>query len=270
VTCLVRRRRVVAFISFGVIGLATSARDARAADESMLFQKRERTFESPQHFAFELRMGPYKPDIDSDPALGNSRPWDQTFGEPYQSVFGTSQRLLVAAELDWQFLHFPHIGSLGAGGSFGYTSMAAPARRADNPTLFLPGETTTLDVYPMYAVAVFRFDALNKDFGVPLVPYAKAGIGVALWRASTDIGTSKSANGTEGEGHTFGFQVAAGVGLDLNAFDRSSAHAFDESMGVNHTYIYVEWMDMALNGLGQSSALRVGSSTWVSGLALEF
>jgi hypothetical protein len=235
----------------------------------MIFQKRERTFESPQHFALELRMGPYIPDIDSDPALRGQNPWHQTFGDPYQSIFGTSQRLLVAAEFDWQAVHFPHIGSLGPGISIGYTSMAAPARRADNHAVYLPGETTTLSVYPMYAVAVFRFDALNKDFGVPLVPYAKAGLGMALWRASTDIGTS-SANGQQGEGHTYGYQVAGGIGLDLNAFDRGSAHSFDETVGVNHTYIYAEWMFMALDGIGQSTALRVGSSTWVTGLALEF
>jgi hypothetical protein len=267
----VRRRSVVAFISIGAVGLATfaSARDARAADESMIFEKHSRNFESPQHWAFEIRLGPYKPDIDSDPALHGQNPWDHTFGEPYQSVFGTSQRALVAAELDFQAIHFPHIGSLGPGISAGYTSMSAPARRADNPSEYLAGETTSLDVYPFYLVAVFRLDVLNKDFGVPLVPYAKAGLGMALWRSYNDIGTS-STDGVEGKGHTFGYQVAGGVGLDLNAFDRAAAHSFDESMGVNHTYIYAEWMFMALDGIGQSSALRVGSSTWVSGLAIEF
>ncbi len=235
----------------------------------MLFQKPARTFESPQNFALEFRLGPYKPNIDSDPALGNSMPWESTFGPPYQSIFGTSQRALVSAELDYQFLHFPHIGSLGAGISAGYTSMSAPARRADNPSEYLTGETTNLDVYPFYLVAVFRLDFLNKDFEIPLVPYAKAGLGAALWRASTDIGTS-SANGVQGEGHTLGYHLAFGVGLDLNAFDRTAAHGFDESLGVNHTYLFAEWMDMALNGLGQSNALRVGSNTWVTGLALEF
>jgi hypothetical protein len=246
-----------------------SSRDARAADESMLFQKPERRFESPQYFALELRIGPYIPNIDSDPALHGTNPWHQTFGDPYQSIFGTSQRALVAAELDFQAVHFPHLGSLGVGISGGLTSMSAPARRADNPSEYLTGETTNLDVYPFYAVAVFRLDFLNKDFQIPLVPYAKAGLGVALWRSSTDIGTS-SANGVQGEGHTFGYHLAFGIGLDLNAFDRTAAHGFDESLGVNHTYIYGEWMDMALNGIGQSNALRVGSSTWVTGLALEF
>ncbi|HEX7667796.1 MAG TPA: hypothetical protein VF407_24885, partial [Polyangiaceae bacterium] len=61
-----------------------------------------------------------------------------------------------------------------------------------------------------------------------------------------------------------------GVGLDLNAFDRTAAHSFDESMGVNHTYVYGEWMYMGLNGLGQDEALRVGTNTFVGGLALEF
>ncbi|MGH7327878.1 MAG: MXAN_2562 family outer membrane beta-barrel protein, partial [Polyangiaceae bacterium] len=210
---------------------------------------------------------PYLPNIDSDPALHGRQVWHDVFGNPYQSVFGTTQRMLVAAEFDWQVLKIPHFGNFGPGVSLGYTSMSAPATRVDNG---LPSaENTSLDVYPMYLVAVMRFDLLDRDLKIPLVPYAKAGMGLAFWRASNDVGTS-SAAGTEGEGHTFGYHVAGGVSLDLNAFDRLAARGFDESMGVNHTYIYGEYMFMALNGIGQTDALRVGTATWVVGLSFDF
>ena len=260
------RARIALFAGFGIATTLISAR-AFAVDESTIFETRKRNYESPQNFAFELRMGPYIPDIDSDPALGGKQIWHQVFGNPYQSVFGTSQRLLVAAELDWQVLKIPHFGNLGPGVSFGYTSMSAPALRSDTKTP--SAEDTSLDVYPMYAVAVMRFDMLDRDLHIPLVPYAKAGMGLAFWRASNDVGTS-SANGIEGKGHTFGYHVAGGVSLDLNAFDRLAARSFDEAMGVNHTYIYGEWMFMALDGIGQTDALRVGSSTWVAGLSFDF
>lgn len=234
-------------------------KSARAADEEMIFETPKRNFESPQHFELELRLAPYKADIDSDPALNGAT--------PYNNVFGSTPRILVGVEFDWQVLRIPHVGSLGPGVSVGYTSLSAPAKRVDNgqPS----AENTSLDVYPMYLAAVFRLDVLNKDFGIPLVPYAKAGLGLAFWRAYNDLGTS-STGGSEGKGHTFGYHVAGGIGLDLNAFDRSAAHGFDENVGVNHTYIYGEWMFMALDGLGQSNALRVGTSTFVAGLALEF
>ncbi|MEO8876929.1 MAG: MXAN_2562 family outer membrane beta-barrel protein [Polyangiaceae bacterium] len=248
-------------VSISLVGLASLAfaRNASAADESMIFEKHQKNYESPQHFEFELRLAPYKADIDSDPDLKGAT--------PYGNVFGSTPRILVAVELDWQVFRIKHVGSLGPGFGVGYTSMSAPAKRVDNGQS--SAENTSLDVYPMYLAAVFRLDMFNKDFGIPLVPYAKAGVGLAFWRAYNDIGTS-STDGIEGKGHTFGYHVAGGLSLDLNAFDHAAAHNFDESMGVNHTYLYGEWMFMALDGIGQSAALRVGTSTWVAGLALEF
>ncbi|MGH7270627.1 MAG: MXAN_2562 family outer membrane beta-barrel protein [Polyangiaceae bacterium] len=220
-------------------------------------------FESPQHFAFELRFSPYTPNIDSDPALGNSA--------PYATVFGTSPNLYAGIELDWQALRIPHLGSLGPGLGAGYTSASGNAQftRPHNGTL-QSGETTALAIYPFSLAAVLRVDVLWRDAGIPLVPYLKVGLGYAIWRASNTLGTS-SAQGVSGTGASLGTHVALGLSLNLNAFDSYAAQNFDDAMGVNGTYIFAEWTRDDLTVLGiQNDPLRVGGTNWTFGLALEF
>lgn len=246
------------------VALIATARDANAQDRGGSLGSAHRTFESPQHFAFELRFSPYRPDIDSDPALGGRAPYAQTFG--------TTPRILVAAELDWQVVRIPHVGTFGPGLSVGYTSMnaTAPLRNPPPPPASpLSGEQTTLSIYPFYAVAVLRADVLMREAHIPLVPYAKAGLGYALWRASNDNGTSNHDN-VPGKGHSYGTQLALGVSLHLNAFDAYAAKEFDNTMGVNHTYLFFEYYSSNFSTLGPASQLRVGATTWAMGLAFEF
>ena len=244
--------------------LLVSAGSARAQERSLLSHE-HKDYASPQYFAIELRFAPYRPQIDNEPALQQGK-------KPYDATFGSTRRLEVAAEFDWQALRIPHVGSLGPGIGLGYTSMNAKARISQtlaNPNPGLSGEDTSLDIFPMYLVAVFRADVFSRDFGIPLVPYVKGGVGYALWRASNSLGTSNAYN-VEGTGHTWGTNFALGLGLDLNLLDAYSARALDNATGINHTYIYGELMVAALNGLGQASALHVGTSTWAAGLAFEF
>src|SRR3954447_26169276 len=105
--------RVAAF-ALGALGLLAS-REARADDESGVLDSRHHKYESPQNFAFEFRVARYLPNIDSDPAFGGKH--------PYADVFGTTPRIEIAAELDWQILRIPHVGTLGPGISIGYTAM---------------------------------------------------------------------------------------------------------------------------------------------------
>lgn len=225
--------------------------------------ERDHGIHSPQHFAFELRFSPYKPDIDSDPALKGAT--------PYETVFGSAPRFFIGAEFDWQALRIPHLGTFGPGVSAGYTHASDPAQFTmphDGSTL--SGETTSLSIYPLAAMAVLRVDALWREVGIPLVPYAKVGIAYALWRASNTLGTS-SFMGVSGRGASFGTHVAAGISLNLNPFDAYAAQNFDDAMGVNGTYIFGEWTREDYNGLGfQSDPLRVGGTNWTFGLAFEF
>ncbi len=242
-----------------VAGAALVAREARADDDLGVLDTRHHQYESPQHFAFEVRVAPYRPQIDEDPAIAGTA--------PYNAVFGSAYRVEVAVEMDWQALRIPHVGTLGPGLSIGTTGMTAKAKRRDNGQL--SGEDTSLDIYPMYAVAVFRVDVLSRELHIPLVPYAKGGIGMALYRASNDTGTSV-AGGDPGRGHTFGSHVALGLALRLNVFDPSAARNLDESTGINGTYLFGEYMMSDLKGIAQTNPLYVGTRTFLGGLAFEF
>jgi hypothetical protein len=230
---------------------------------------RHRSFESPQHFAAEVRFSPFTPAIDSDPALNGAK--------PYEKVFGSSPRLLFSAEFDWQALRIPHFGTLGPGVAAGYTAMNANAQftTPQNGTM-TSGETTSLQIFPFDAMAVLRVDVLWRDLRIPLAPYVKFGLGYALWRASNTLGTSvyvdpSTGKSISGEGHSWGTHFAIGLGLNLNIFDEYAAKNFDDAMGVNNTYLFAEWTREDLSGLGfQSDPLRVGGTSWTFGLAFEF
>jgi hypothetical protein len=252
--------------ALAVLGLTASAR-AQESRQEVLYGK-HRTFESPQHFAVELRFAPFSPDIDSDPALHGAA--------PYASTFGTGQRVLAGLEFDWQALRIPHFGTLGPGVGAAYTKMNAQAKflmphpLPTGGTTDISGETTSLELFPLYAAAVLRVDVLWREVFVPLVPYAKAGIGYSIWRASNTLGTS-SANGVNGTGASLGTHFAVGLAFNLNVFDEYSAKTFDDSMGVNNTYLFGEYTRDDLDGLGvQHDPLRVGGQSWTFGLAFEF
>jgi hypothetical protein len=219
--------------------------------------------ESPQNFAAEIRFAAFSPEVDSDPNLGGKT--------PYKDTFGSNPRLEVSFEFDWQALRIPHLGTIGPGVSAGYTKASDPAlfQQEHNGT-FVSGEQTTLEIFPFYGVLVLRADVLWREAGIPLVPYGKIGLGYALWNASNTLGTSH-AQGISGEGSSFGTQVALGLAFNLNPFDIYAAQNFDDSLGVNNSYIFAEWTRSDLDGsLSQKDVLRVGGTGWTFGLAFEF
>ena len=217
----------------------------------------EHPFRSAQNFALELRFSPYRPQIDDDPSLA---------GKPFESNFGTVPRFFLGVELDWQTLRIPHVGTIGPGLGVGYVGMTRPVQTVSGRA---SGDETSLSIYPLWAVAVLRGDAVWRDLGIPLVPYAKAGVGMALWRASNTGGTAVQGN-VSGKGHSVGTNFALGVSLALDALDPGASRNMDNATGINNTYLYLEAYWLSLNGLGQTNALHVGTNTWAAGLAFEF
>ncbi len=256
---------VKSLVALACFGAATAVSVSASAMDSSVLHPMRRDFSSPQHFAVEFRIGPYTPDVDSEPALGATKPFENTFG--------TNTRVFVGAELDWQAIRIPHLGTLGPGLSFGFTSMSGKSF-VHNSGGTRSGDDTTLLIFPGALVGVLRVDVLARELKIPLVPYGKAGLGFGFWRSTNAVGTSTytSTSGAveNANGLSMGTNFAGGLALLLDVFDPLTARNFDNVMGVNHTYIYGEYVASTLNGLGQSDVLRVGASTWVAGITFEF
>jgi hypothetical protein len=219
----------------------------------------ERKYRSPQHFALELRFGPYRPDVDSEFSTGRT---------PYRDYFGGNRRLMSQIELDYQLLRF--YGSLGIGLGVGYFSVTGNAPEVSGSGV-LTGDKSTFRVIPVSLSAVYRFDWLNEFHGIPLVPYGKAGLDYGYWSitdGNDEIATDNA--GGKGRGGTPGWHVAAGLSVVLDFIDPDSARGLDDEMGVNHTHLFIELGHYDLSGFGRSGQLHVGDTTWTAGLLFEF
>ena len=252
-------KRLVLALSFalGLVGFARVAA-AQGTDEFGAYGERDTTHgESPQNGLVEARFGPYTPRVDH----GLS-------GTPFKDTFGTTKRYMFGLEADWQVVRIPHLGTLGPGLGWGYTRATGFARLTAQPGT-LSGEQTALSVMPFYLVGVLRADVLMRDFGVPLVPYAKLGLGYALWWAS-DGGTTSRQNGVLGKGISYGPQYALGGMFLLDVLDQQTARDADNSLGINNSYFFAEWYGSELDAFGSKNRMNVGANTWVLGLAVEF
>ena len=212
---------------------------------------------SPQHFAVEVRLGPYPPNVD-----------DEFSGAtPYRDVFEDSTRIMIGGEFDWQALRIEPVGSLGPGAGVGITWMGARTEFTDGSGL--SEETTSLTIVPAWAVAVLRVDALARQTPVPLVPYGKAGLASALWWVK-DGDSTADYEGVIGKGRSDGWMLALGLMLDLGFIDLSAARQMDAESGINHSYLFAELMSLRLDGFGSGNTMEVGSDTWLAGIAFEF
>ncbi len=222
---------------------------------------------SRQQFTFELRFGQYFPEIDGKPGLATNKLGDL----PYSAVFsnkdnrgksdGANDQFYFGLELDYLPLRIPYIGALGAGLGWGYTHAGAKAKLTGTTTD--SGTDTAFTIMPMHLSAVIRFDELMRRTGVPIVPYAKIGLGLGIWSASP------VPTGYTGTGATWGSHFAVGGMLALNFMDPRAAARLDETTGVNHAYLFGELMRANLNGLGATPTYYLGSTSWVVGLAVD-
>lgn len=243
-------------ISVAVVALALFAsHDASAMEFGT--PATEHPFRSPQNFALEIRLAPYRPQIDEAPGLT---------GAPYAKNFGTSPRIFFGVELDWQTFRIPGVGTIGPGVGVGHVGMSRTVTTVTGRT---SGDETNLSIWDFWGVAVLRADFLFRGLGLPIVPYGKAGLGVGLWRASNSSGTSSEGN-VSGKGTSWGTDLAVGVAFALDALDPGASRNMDNATGINATYLFAEAYWLNLNGIAQPNALWVGTSTWSAGLAFEF
>jgi hypothetical protein len=221
---------------------------------------------SPQYGAFELKFGPYKPNVDDEPGLDS---------RVYENTFNNKSMFLTVIEIDYQFWHPPGV-SLGIGASVGFMQASAKSTLQEGS----PGgstdtsDYTVLNVIPMALMLVVRVDILADKFNVPLVPYGKIGLNWYVWWILNG-GEMESAAGEGGSGGTFGWQGTVGLAFLLDVLDPMTARTFDNEVGVNHTYLFAELMWAKVENFGTGDCLYLSTDNFIgatvlAGLAIEF
>jgi hypothetical protein len=253
---LVKRTVLTALIGLLLLAAAPARAQSYASEMDLIGGRRYKTA---QRFAFELRFGPYRPDVDAE--FDGAR-------HPYQDYYGSGSKLMTQSELDYEIFH--RIGTIAVGVGLGYFSASAVSPVASG-TGQPSGDHSVFKIIPLSASAIYRFDYFLERRGFPLVPFGKAGLDWAYWQitdGNDEIATD--GRGGRGRGGTLGWHAAAGLSLVLDFFDPESARDFDNELGVNHTALVFQYTYADISGLGKPDQMRVGDKSWSLGLMFQF
>jgi hypothetical protein len=209
--------------------------------------------ESPKWGTFELRLGQYRPDIDSE--------FDGA-ATPYADVFGDDRGWYPKLLASWTLLdRFVQV-DVGAGtgwfrstGKGLYESSGAPS----------PDETT-FNVIPATLAVTIRVDGVSERWPVPLSVYGRAALERYHWWVTDGAGALAES------GATNGWSVAGGVALLLDFIDPVLGRELDAETGVNHTWLYFEAERSFVDDFGSSSSWNLSDEelSLAGGLRLVF
>lgn len=220
------RRASLLVLTLIVCALSSHA-EARAPDTFEEHYAEPIIIESPMWFAFELKLGPFRP---------NYRPARQAFSD--------DRGWLLSTELDVTVYHIPYIGQLNVGAGWGWANYDAKARVVS--TGASSGESTELTLYPMSLMGVLRIDALARQTVVPLTFAGKLGYDFVRYKATTGSATDRA-------GLNMGLRWGAQVAFELDVLDRKSARRLDDDFEINHTFLLFEYFGSRTKGTGGHS-----------------
>jgi len=225
--------------------------------------------DTPISGVIELKLGGYFPQVDAETGIRNAIASGSASKGPYASAFADKHILLFQLEYDHEF--FQAFGSLSAALSVGYGEVYGKGLFDSDSTS--SSDTTSLKVWPLKLLAVYRFDVLSRRWHVPLVPFIKGGLVYELWRISNGAGETASSNGRTGEGGNWGWEGDVGLAFVLDWLDADLANDMDMDLGINHSYFFAEWSDMSpirSNPFSQPNRIRLNDKFFDFGLAFEF
>lgn len=217
--------------------------------------------ESPRSFTLGLSFGSYVPGIDEEFS-------DLSRTGPYERFFEDDGVFLSRVDMAWHLTE--RIGVLALGLGVGIGSVSAKG--------FVEGSTTRaveeskLRLLPLSGSLSYAFDLIAERYSFPLVPTASVGLDYALWwiyDGAGDVARTTDPKG-EGKGGTWGWHYSFGLRLLLDVLAPDMAQSFDLDMGVNNSYLYVEYLVTKLDRFGDRTSLTLSADTLFFGIAFDF
>ncbi|MCE9574094.1 MAG: hypothetical protein K8W52_13190 [Deltaproteobacteria bacterium] len=227
-----------------------------------------------------IKLGPYVPAIDAQFQ-------DQTgkATRPYHEMFGGYN---IVPELEVDRIVWSGFGQVGVGGSIGFLGKTANAfvdgsipGEPNRPRS--PGDETSFRLMPMAVTASYRLTYFDDRFGVPVIPYIRAGFSYYMWWIRQPSGelaqlADKNCHPDNADhacaenkaiGASAGVQASIGLAIRAERIDADAAGSMAES-GIEHAGFYIEYQAAKVDGFGKDSKLAVGDSTWFAGFDFEF
>ncbi len=232
-----------------------------------------------------FKLGPYLPGIDNEFTLAEGEKG------PFELMFRGNTPLMGILELE-RFFWYP-AGQLGITTSAGYTSKTASSYAVDamGNVIIDPGtmepersasDKTKFRMLPVSVGVVYRFTALDDRFGIPIVPYGKAGLSYYMWWITNPANElaevpdmecpdlSTGCNGDRARGASLGVQASLGISIRAERLDSTSESNLRNEMGIYHIGFFAEATWAKVDGFGKDSKLNVGDLTWFAGMNFEF
>ena len=215
--------------------------------------------QSSKSMMFELRTEFYSPEVDD--AFESAT--------PYETAFGTDFMWGMGAYVDYQLVQ--DYGSLALGAGIAYKSITGQAVEAESD------DETALCMVPLTLGLTYRFDMLATKWSIPIVPYGKAGLVAAIWWITNGKGEVANTRNPvspyeerTGWSTTYGLYYGGGVQFLLDVFSNRMAATMDSEMGVNNSYLFVEYLRHSVNDFGSADSIELSSDGFSFGLMFEF
>ncbi len=201
---------------------------------------------------------------------------------PFGALYGGRHRLLGETEVDRDLL--TGFGSLGVGVGFSYAEFYGTGYHVDRGVYVGSGDGSGFHLGQARLLAIYRFDYFVPS-GIPLVPFAKAGLGWAYyWNqlSSGKLTPNVSGNGNS-QGLVTGVEASLGLSLLLDVIDPVLSRDLYQDLSIAHTYLNgsYTWQDYEngpsdlvhaiFNGGAKASpALNLSTGFFDFGVSVEF
>jgi hypothetical protein len=244
----------------------------------------------PPRFEGAIKLSPYYPLIDSDADANGS--YATYFGSSKGGIFSKGSRLRIDVSGDVYVLR--DYGLLGFNGTVGFWQAQGYARicqAAAPPAMGNTCDTGNIDsapqssdkvlftIIPLSVGVVYKLDVFWRRFGVPLIPFVRAGIDAYFWRVDAGNKQARTADAKYthdlkpngyGGGATFGFHVNPGIAFALDVIEPNAARRAYTFMGIKGSYVTFEWMFAQINDFYSKNSWNLSQSTFLAGIAIEF